>query len=167
MTDPMNPNDELPMADEHVNELQRLQQQVADHLDGWKRAKADYLNLKKQSEKEKQELAQFAQAAAVLSFLPVYDNLKRAWDHVPQDQRDQDWVKGFQLIAKQFEDILKQAGLSAIDPQPGDPFDPAQHHAVSNVKADGTTSGAVVATVKMGWRAADKVLEPAQVTVAE
>lgn len=163
----LDPHDELPTPDAHIAELQKLQQQVEEHLDGWKRAKADYLNLKKQSEKEKAELAQFAQAAAVIQFLPVYDNLKRAWDHVPSDQRDQDWVKGFQHITRQFEDILKQLGLTAIDPAPGSQFNPAHHHAVSNVKAEGQPSGSVVATVKVGWQYQERVLEPAQVTVAE
>ncbi len=154
------------MTDQQA-EIEHLQQQVQAHLDGWKRAKADYLNLKKQTDKEKSELAKFSQAAAVMQFLPVYDNLKRAWDHVPADQQQQEWVKGFHHIAKQFADILTNVGLTAIDPQPGETFDPNRHHAVSKVKAEGQPSGAIVATVKLGWLADDRVLEPAQVTVAE
>lgn len=146
--------------------LARLEQQANEHLAGWQRAKADYLNLKRQSEQEKQAIAQFAQAGAVVQFLPVYDNLKRAEQHIPDDQRSLDWVKGIIHIQKQFEDVLKQMNIIPIAAL-GQPFDPAKHHAVRKVKRDGVHSGTIVEEIKSGFMVDDKVLEPAQVTVAE
>lgn len=146
--------------------ITQLERSIQEHLDGWKRAKADYLNLKRQSEKEKDEIAQFAQAAAVLRFIPIYDNLKRSIRHVPTEQANTDWVKGIAHIQKQFEDILKSLGIEPILTD-GQPFDPHLHHAVHKIKQDGAASGTIVEELRSGFKLGDRVLEPAQVTVAE
>ncbi len=149
-----------------AEKLVRLERQANEHLAGWQRAKADYLNLKRESEKEKQAIAQLAQAGAVVQFLPVYNNLKRAEQHIPDDQRSLEWVKGIVHIQKQFEDVLKQMDIAPIAAL-GQPFDPIKHHAVRKVKQDGVQSGTIVEEIKSGFMVGDKVLEPAQVTVAE
>lgn len=154
----------------HAKDLQqkidRLKAQLQEHTDGWKRAKADYLNLKKQGEKERADLTQYAQAAVVLEFLPIYDNMKRAIKHIPTDQLELDWVKGIAHILRQFEEALKAMNISPI-PTEGQPFDPAKHHAVSKVKKEGIKPDTIIEEVKTGFMAGDRVLEPAQVVVAE
>lgn len=147
-------------------DLTTLEKQAQEHLEGWKRAKADYLNLKKQTDREKQEIAQFAVAQTILVFLPIYDNLARALKHVPAEQMNNEWAKGLLHIRKQFEDGLKNLGLELI-PTVGQTFDPAKHHAVSRVKHDGATPGTIVEEVSSGFQSADRVIEPAQVIVAE
>lgn len=149
-----------------ADEISQLQKLADEHLDGWKRAKADYLNLKKQTEKDKEDLASFARAAAVLQFLPIYDNMKRAASHIPDDQKSLDWVKGIEHIQKQFEDTLKSMGIAPIT-SIGQPFDPNLHHAVHKVKQDGAASGTIIEETKSGFMLGDRVLEPAQVIVAE
>lgn len=155
-----------PTAAVDDNEIGKLQKMVDEHLEGWKRAKADYLNLKRQSEKEKEEIAQFAQAAAVMQFLPIYDNLKRAESHIPADQHNLDWVKGIKHIQKQFEDTMKQMGIEPIATV-GQPFDPNLHHAVSKVKQEDAAPGIIIEELKSGFKVKDRVLEPANVIVAE
>lgn len=153
----------------HVPEeqvIQNLQQKAQEHFASWQRAVADYQNLKKQTDKEKQELFQYAQGAAVLEFLPIYDNLKRAIKHIPADQREQEWVKGIAYIQRQFEEALKAMNITPILTE-GQPFDHAKHHAISKVKKDGLATDTIIEEVKSGFMAGDKVLEPAQVVVAE
>lgn len=154
----------------HPNELQekvdQLERQLQEHVDGWKRAKADYLNLKKQSEKEKADVMQYAQASVVLEFIPIYDNMKRAMKHIPVDQREVEWVKGLAHIQRQFEEALKAMNITPILTE-GQPFDPVKHHAVSKVKKEGVATDTVLEEVKTGFMAGDRVLEPAQVVVAE
>lgn len=146
--------------------VQKLETQLQEHIDGWKRAKADYLNLKKQGEKERGEIIQYAQGAVVLEFLPIYDNLKRAIKHIPSDQLEVEWVKGITHILRQFEEALKAMNITPI-PTEGQPFDHAKHHAISRIKKDGVKADTVIEEVKSGFMAGEKVLEPAQVVVAE
>lgn len=152
-----------PVEINRIAELERLSQ---EHLDGWKRAKADYLNLKKQTDKEKMDLVGFATAQTVLAFIPVYDNLKRAIKHIPADQQEVDWVKGVMHIIKSFDGTLQTFGITPI-PSIGAQFDPAKHHAISHVKQEGTPSGTIIDEIKTGFVMGDKVIEPAQVVVAE
>lgn len=144
----------------------QLETQLQEHVDGWKRAKADYLNLKKQHEKDRADMTQYAQAAVVLEFLPIYDNMKRAMKHIPADQQELEWVKGLSHIQRQFEEALKAMNITPILTA-GQPFDPIKHHAVSKVKKDGIKPDTVIEEVKTGFMAGDRVLEPAQVVVAE
>lgn len=147
-------------------QVKKLEAQLQEHTDGWKRAKADYLNLKRQSEKEKAEIAQYAQGAVVIEFLPIYENLKRAIKHIPADQLDLEWVKGVAHIQRQFEEALKVMSITPI-PTDGQPFDPNKHHAVSTVKKAGVASQTIIEELKTGFMVGDRVLEPAQVVVAE
>jgi molecular chaperone GrpE len=57
-------------------------------------------------------------------------------------------------------------GLELI-PTVGQQFDPQRHHAISKVKQDGVKPGTIVEEIKSGFMAADRVLEPANVVVAE
>jgi molecular chaperone GrpE len=155
---------------QHSKDLQGkivlLERQLQEHIDGWKRAKADYINLKKQNDKEKGEIVQYAQGAVVLEFLPIYDNLKRAIQHIPSDQRDVEWVKGVMHILRQFEEALKSMNISPIKTL-GEAFDHTKHHAVSKVKKEGMKPDTIIEEIKSGFMAGDRVLEPAQVVVAE
>lgn len=153
-------------AQDLQGKIERLEKQLAEHTDGWKRAKADYLNLKKQTDKEKGEIVQYAQGAVVLEFLPIYDNLKRAIQHIPSEDLEAEWVKGITHILRQFEEALKAMNITPIKTD-GEMFDHAKHHAISKIKKEGLKSDTIIEEVKSGFMAGDRVLEPAQVVVAE
>lgn len=149
-----------------LTELEILQKQAAEHLAGWQRAKADYLNLKRQTEKEKEELAKFANAALVVELLPIYDNLKRAWTHVPEGDKDKDWVKGIGHIVQQFRTLFESLGIEEIRTV-GEPFDHEKHHAVGKEKREGMHAGMVIEEVHTGFTMHGKLIQPARVRVSE
>ena len=80
-------------AEKVLTDLEKLQQLNQEYLDGWKRAKADYINFKRDAEKEKMEIVQFANAGLLLELLPILDNLKTAMKHVPENMTKESWVK--------------------------------------------------------------------------
>ncbi len=149
------------------SELEIVKQRMEEYLNGWKRAKADYINLKKESEKREQEMAQFANAALILELLPVYDNFKLAWQHIPAEhQQNDEWLKGVEQIKKQFAEVLKNLGIEEIKTV-GEKFNPEFHEALGKEKKDGVVSGTITAELKSGYKLFEKVLEPAKVKVAE
>lgn len=150
-------------ADRHIEILKK---QAAEYLAGWQRAKADYLNLKKQTEKEKEEVVKFAHAAFVLELLPIYDNLKRALAHVPPEERDKEWVKGVGHILQQFRQLFQTFGIEEIKTL-GTTFDPNLHHAFAKEKRQGVAHGMILEEVKTGFTMNGRVITPAQVRVAE
>ena len=156
--------DAMQIPDDQV--VANLEAKAQEHFANWQRAVADYQNLKKQNEKDRQDVVQFAVSNTVLAFTPIYDNLKRAVKHIPADQLELDWVKGVTHIIKQFEESLKIFNIALI-PTVGQPFDHTKHHAVSKVKQEGVATDTILDEVKSGFMMNDKVIEPAQVVVAE
>ncbi|MFA6322643.1 MAG: nucleotide exchange factor GrpE [Candidatus Buchananbacteria bacterium] len=159
--------------EENSNEIEELkaelvlaQKKVEEHLDGWKRAKADYLNYKKDTEKYQAEMIQYANAALIAQLLPIYDNFKLAWQHVPAEQQKSDWVTGFGHIKNQFSDFLKNLGIQEIKTV-GEKFNPEIHEAVASEEKDGYDADVVFEEVKSGYSLHEKVIYPAKVKVTK
>ena len=147
-------------------ELILLQHKAEEYLDGWKRAKADYLNLKKDSEKYQLEMIQYANAALIAQLLPIFDHYKLAWQHVPDDQKKTDWVVGFAHIKKQLEDFFRNLGIAEIKTL-GEKFKPEFHEAASHEAKAGIETDIIFEEVKPGYTLHGKVIYPAKVKVAK
>ncbi|MFA5069991.1 MAG: nucleotide exchange factor GrpE [Patescibacteria group bacterium] len=137
-----------------------------EHLNGWKRAKADYLNLKKDAQKEKEDLIKFSNAALVIEILPIYDHLKLAFYHLPKELENSNWVKGISGIKKQTQDFLESLGIKEIKTI-GEKFDPNFHEAVVHEKKEGFKTDIIFEEIKPGYMMEGKVLYPAKVKVAK
>jgi len=162
MTDERN----VPQEDTQENEEKKWQDRAQEYLDGWKRAKADYINLKKETDKKLAESTQYANAALILQMLPVNDHFKLAMDHIPESEKEKDWVKGIIHIRKEFQDLLQQFGIEEIKTT-GEDFDPELHEAVSKEKAKESESGKIIKEIQPGYKLFNKVLQHAKVVVAE
>ena len=154
------------------DELEKLQQKCDEYLNGWKRAKADYLNLKKETEGKQMEMVQFANAALLSQLFPMYENFKLALEHVPEEHGPSagsgqaEWVTGFTNIKKQFTDFFKNLGIEEIKTV-GEKFDPLMHEAVEKKSVEGKEADIVVEEVKTGYKLHGKVLVVAKVVVSE
>jgi molecular chaperone GrpE len=146
-------------------ELEQLKAQCEEYLNGWKRAKADYANLKKESEEKQRLFLDVAKAGLIMEILPIYDNLKKAIATMPADQTN-GWVEGVKAIKKQFGDFLKQYGIEEIKTV-GEKFNPEFHEAVSREKKEGTESDVIITEISSGYLMKGKVLAPAKVVVSE
>jgi molecular chaperone GrpE len=161
------------LSDANDQELEKLKlelaaasQQAAGNLAGWQRAQADYANLKKETESKLANIVEFANAAFMAETLPVYSHFKLAMSHVPENQKDQDWVRGIMQIQKQFQDFFKKYQITEIKTV-GEKFDHNVHEATVHEAADGFESDVVFAEVQPGYLLRDKVLIPAKVKVAK
>lgn len=129
-----------------------------EYLDGWKRAKAELINYKKDEIKRFEEVLKFGQESLVTEMLAVLDSFDLAL--VSEDG------KGIRLIKQQLEDILKKYGLEKIKVEAGEIFNPAFHEAVSQVESD-KPSGAIIEEIVRGYLLNGKVIRPARVVVAK
>lgn len=148
------------------SELAKATQKAEEYLEGWKRAKADYLNLKKESAKREEEIVKFANANVMLELLPIYDHLKLALKHVPTEQRPHQWEKGIEHIAQEFKTLLENIGINEVKTI-GTQFDPQVHEAVAKEKVEGKPQGEIIDEVQPGYTYYGKTLQAAKVKIVE
>ncbi|MBN2197632.1 nucleotide exchange factor GrpE [Candidatus Wolfebacteria bacterium] len=150
---------------ETLNECEECQKQRDEYLDGWKRAKADLINYKKDEAQRLESVVKFANEVIINSLINVLDSFDLAMVSLEKED-DEKTQKGLYLIRQQLEDIMKQNGLEKIVVSVGKQFDPAFQEAIAEVKSD-NPSGAVVEEVKKGYILSGKVIRPARVKVAK
>ena len=119
----------------------------------WKRALADYANLEKRIDKEKEVFVSFSNAQLLQSLLPVLDDLERAGQHL----KDQ----GLSLAISKFKEVLQKENLEEIKAQ-GEEFNPELMEAIEIVKGP---KNRVVEVVNKGYLLNNKVLRVAKVKV--
>jgi len=134
--------------------------QCEEHLNGWKRALADYENLKKQTIVEKEEFAKFANLNLIMQLIPVYNNFKLSFEHLPKDLKDNNWVQGVDHIEKQFIKVLEDNGLEQIVPKKNEDFNPAEMESIG-----GETGEKIKEVKSIGYKLRNKVIIPAKVIV--
>ncbi len=142
-----------------------LEKKAAENFAGWQRARADYENLQKQSQKKQQEIASNVKKDLINSLLPVLNSFNQAFKSLPKDSKDNSWIQGFEFIQKQFEDILNQWGIEQIKTI-GQKFDPNSHEAVGQEKSK-EKSGIIIKEVMPGYMLNEEVIVFAKVIVSK
>lgn len=159
----------LQQAEEDVdalkNELEAWKVKANEYLDGWQRARADYVNYKKRMEREQAQVYQNASASVIRRFLEIMDDLDLALKNRPQEGDEAGFAEGVELIYRKLLSILESEGVNSINTD-GQYFDPNLHEAITHEQHPELDSGRIIAVVKKGYRMGDRVLRPAQVRVA-
>ncbi|MBI4457863.1 nucleotide exchange factor GrpE [Candidatus Uhrbacteria bacterium] len=170
MEEHLTPPPPEPATTAQETELAEARAKAEENLNGWKRAAADYANLKKEIEKQREDVAKYAAAQVITSLLGALDHFAKAIDHKPVIAADGEenisqWIKGVEHVKREFDTILATAGLRLIA-DTNVPFDPSLHEAMMTEKREGE-SGSVVKILEPGYRMHDRVLRPAKVVIAE
>jgi molecular chaperone GrpE len=145
-----------------MKRLEEAEVKVAEHLDGWQRAQAEFVNYKNRIARDQEFQRATMKGDILKKILPVLDDLERALQNRPADEP---WTGGIELIARKFQSVLELEGLTRIDAQ-GKPFDPNFHEAISNEPNEEVESGHVIAVTQNGYMLDDRVIRPALVRVA-
>ncbi len=143
-------------------ELEKYKKQAEEYLNGWKRAKADYLNLKKEMEAQNSEIKAWLSKLFIAPLLEIADNFDKAFADIPENLKNEQWTAGVGGIKQQFENFLAAQGVEAMKTT-GEKFDPMKHEAVES--AGGGESGTVAEELRKGYFLKGEVLRPAKVKV--
>lgn len=140
----------------------KVQQELDEINDRYKRLMAEFDNYKKRSSKEREGLYNTLVADIVTSFLPTLDNLEKAVNAVTQDES---YKQGVQMVLKQFMDTLGALGVQTIETV-GKTFDPELHEAVSSVQDETLGEKEIKEEFRKGYKIGDKVIRHSMVVVA-
>jgi molecular chaperone GrpE len=147
-------------------ELEQAKAQSSEYLDGWQRSRAEFANYRRREEQRKQQMDDEIRSRVFRQLLPVLDDLERAFRAVPEDAHDTPWVQGLVLIEKKLYGVLEKNGVSAVQPQPGDTFDPDWHESVVSEPSEELEEGRIIAVVQRGYKLNENMLRPALVRVS-
>jgi molecular chaperone GrpE len=147
--------------DELQAQLNEERNRANAYLAQWQRAQADFANLKRRTEQEREEQALYANKALLLNMLPAVDDLDRALDNVDPALADSAWVEGIRNIQRKLKGAFEASGVSEFHAA-GEPFDPNIHEAIGEAPGE---HGKVVQEVRRGYKLGQRVLRPALVMV--
>lgn len=150
---------------EAPDELSRCPKERDEYLDGWKRAKADLINYKKDELKRFENVVRFSNESLVKELINVLDSFDLALVTL-EAENDSRKEKGLYLIRQQLEDILRRVGLERIIVSVGQPFDPGLQEAVAELESD-KPSGIIIEEVERGYLLNGKLIRPARVKVSK
>jgi len=145
-------------------ELSVCKKEKQEYMDGWQRAKADYVNLLKRIEEGAKAAELAGKVTAVETLLPAFDALERAKEHLPV-QAGGELPSGFLAIAKQLESAFASLGLAAIG-EVGEKFNPARHEALGQDAAKSVEEDDIItAVLEKGWVIGENIIRPTKVRV--
>ncbi|MBP9146178.1 MAG: nucleotide exchange factor GrpE [Thermoanaerobaculia bacterium] len=145
--------------------VRRLDSQLAAERERALRLRADFDNFRKRTERDRAEIERYALTDVLRELLPVVDNLERALSVQSGQSEVGDLRKGVEMIARQFQEVLKRYGLTPI-PALGERFDPSVHEAVIQEESDSVAAPTVALELQRGYRLNDRLLRPSMVKVA-
>jgi molecular chaperone GrpE len=160
MEETQNPNND---GQADVNEIEALKNQRDEYLAGWQRAKADFINYKRDEAQRLEQIAKYQMEDFIYDLITVMDNFDLGLAAL---EKQGPVEKGIYMIRTQLEDILKRRGLVRIPIRAGDPFDPAVAEAIAETDSE-HPAGAIVEVIEAGYKLHDKVIRPVRVKVSK
>lgn len=145
------------------SKLEKCDKEKEEYLNGWKRAKADYINYQKEEAKRFEEVLKFSNWELVRDLITTLDSFDLAIAALEKEGKAE---KGMYMIRNQLEDTLKKRGLEKIVISVGQPFDPSLQEAIGEVESD-KPAGTIAEEIERGYLLNGRVIRPARVKLAK
>lgn len=169
-----NTEDRAPEAADLAGKMKKLKTELkachserSEYLAGWQRSKADYLNLKKEHESNRQEVSKWAKEGILSDLFNIADSFemafgnKEAWEQAPEN-----WRKGIEYIYNQLQTIFRDHGVEIINPKLGNKFDPSEQEPIGTIETTNEEEDdEIVEIIKKGYKMNGKIVRPASVKV--
>ncbi len=156
-------SDETPKTDAEI--IAELNEQIKNLKNEVLKCKANEINFKKHLEEDKSRSIKYANQGLLEKFIEQID----LFDSVVQMKTDDPVLKnfliGFDMINKNFKQILEEEGVKKIVVKVGDPMDPKYHHALQTEWNADYEEDVVLAELKGGYTYKDRILRPTLVKV--
>lgn len=172
-TDPaMEPTAVLPETAAELVRLEQLQQALTqaeekakNHYDQYLRAVAEVENVRKRSQRDVESASRYGLEKFAVELLPVKDSLQLAVENAGRaDARS--LAEGQEATLKLLTKAFEKLGINELNPL-GQPFDPAQHEALTAQESATAEPNSVLQVVQRGYELNGRLLRPARVIVAK
>ncbi len=147
----------------------QLQSEIAALKDQALRYAAEAENTRRRAEREVNDARAYAISKFAKDLLAVADNLARALEHAPKEGEDspaRSLAVGLEMTQKGLMTAFERNGVKAIEPAPGERFDPHRHQAMMEQTSETFAPGAIVQVLQTGYELFGRVVRPAMAIVA-
>ncbi len=139
--------------------LKKCEAEKQEYLSGWQRAKADFINARKEEGENRQEFLKFCEANLILELLVLADSFDEMFKRAEDE--------GMRNIYRQFTDILRKHGVEIIETA-GKKFDPQEHESVGEMEVDKEENDNIIMEViRKGYKMGDKIIRPSKVKIGK
>lgn len=140
-------------------------EKIEELTDKLTRQMAEFDNYRKRTEKEKSGMYEIGAKDVIEKILPVIDNFERGLAAVPEDQKEDSFVTGMEMVYKQIMTTLDGIGVKPIEAV-GQEFNPDLHNAVMHVADEELGENIVAEEFQKGYTYRDSVVRYSMVKVA-
>jgi molecular chaperone GrpE len=154
-----------PSAETAADTVEELRRQVDEKQDRLLRALAEAENLRRRTQREREEYVRYANESLLRDLVPVLDNLDRALEAARTTGEASGVVGGVELIQRELLKVLERAGVTRYSAL-GQAFDPTRHEAIARVVSADAKPGTVIGETLPGYQLHNRVLRAALVSVA-
>ena len=148
--------------------IEKLTAELQEQKDTALRKSAELDNVKKRSQRERQQHSENAKIEALEKILPLREDLQRSLQAAKNVDVDDKFLEGVQLVADKFEAILDDYGVEAIEEEMV-PFNVDIHDAMLRQPAgdENVESNTVIKVMEPGYKIGSRVIKHAKVIVSE
>lgn len=160
-------NENAVMSEEYSNEIEKIKAELGDQKDKYLRLVAEFDNFKKRNTKERFDLIRNASQEMIQELLTIVDDFERAQKISIEQNNENIFPEGMNLVYQKLISLLKSKGLEAMDSNHKD-FDPMFHEAITEFPSPSEElRGKVIDTVEKGYLLNEKIIRYAKVIVAK
>ncbi len=145
-------------------ELAAKEEKIMELNDRLMRSMAEFDNYRKRTEKEKAQMFDMGAKNVLEKLLPVIDNFERGLDSISEDDKNNSYVQGFNMIYKQLMTCMEEIGVKVIEAV-GQEFDPNFHNAVMHGEDDSLGENIIAEEFQKGYMYNDVVIRHSMVKV--
>lgn len=155
---------EKPQSDVNIENV--MQSEGPDYKDLYLRTLADMDNLRKNTTKKINDIYKMANDKLIKELLPFIDSLNLAVSNENIKLDEETYSEGYEVLKKQFENILSKFGLKEIEVHEDDDFDESIMNAIAIAPTgDKKSDNKVCDITKKGYTLNDIVIRYTDVVV--
>ena len=147
------------------NKKDKKDEKIEELTDRLTRQMAEFDNFRKRTEKEKSQMYEIGAKDIIEKRLPVVDNFERGLDAVKEEDKEDPFIQGMEMVYKQLMTGLGELGVKPIEAV-GKEFDPNLHNAVMHVEDENFGENIIAEEFQKGYMYRDSVVRHSMVKVA-
>jgi len=130
------------------------------------RALAEMDNLRKRTDREKEQLVLYATERLFARLVELLDDLHAAVQAGKQSRDYDAMLSGLEMITAKAHRLYEEHGVHPLEAQEGEPFNVAFHEALTHIPHPELPEGTIVQQVQRGYLFRDRVLRHARVVTS-